>query len=295
MNMLSFKIYTYQFSPLGTSLDDSNYLFQNLDRPTDDKVMAEKQQTLSDLFKEDSGFRFSKGDQLFRHQVILNYNGMIALKIANNKTILREDNFTLHKLTHQPSSLVIIDNRHDCQTIAIQRLVSSFAKPDTLARIMASSFNDALRQYGLRVEIRARIEEHTFWRLVESLPEGVKSIKFDLAYPNLPRVSDNVASVFKSINQELGAESRYEVNALYGKTLNLDKGNEVLQGLVKASSESGRPIKILGAGAGQRWISTGNDSEVIQSIPENAIEKKDGTLIDDRFEKITEALNKYKS
>lgn len=84
MNMLSFKIYTYQFSPLRTCLDDSNCLFQNLDLPTVDKAMAEKQQILSDLFKEDSGFRFSKGDQLFRHQVILNYNGMIALKIAND-------------------------------------------------------------------------------------------------------------------------------------------------------------------------------------------------------------------
>lgn len=291
--MLTFKIYTYQFSPLvpeTTDLDTMLFADAVISAPS---VMEHKQEIFQALFNEDSGFFFSRGDMVYRHQMLMNYNNVIVLRIANNKKIHQEENFHVRELVNQPSSLVIIDNRKDCQTIAVQCQQASFSKPDQLAKIMESSFNAAMKPSCLNVEIRGRIEGNTFWKIVDNHPEGIKSVRFEISYPNLPRVSDNVDVLLKEACKEFGANSKYEINAIQGQTLNLNRSSTLLSGLVEASSNSGHPIKMLAAGAHSRWISTQTDSEVFMEIAENKLTGEDD-LFNEKYETVAQEMNRFK-
>lgn len=291
--MASFKIYTYQFSPLVAECSELGGSLFNDSVLTAQIVMENKQKTFQDLFNKESSFMFSIGNQVFRHQILLNYNGIILMRIANNKVIRQEADFQIHELMNQPSCLVIIDNRGNCQTIAIQNLSSAFDKPDRVARIMQQAFNASLKPSGLTMDIRARIEEATFWKIIDSHPDGFKSIKFDIPYPNLPRVADNVDELLKEVCKELGANTKFEINAIQGQTLNLEKTSSLLNNLIKGASISGHPIKLLPAKARARWISTETGSTVWSEISDEIL-SSDQKLFDDRYEQIAQEMNKYK-
>ena len=256
--------------------------------------MAEKQDTFQSLFDDDSTFTFTVGDETFNHQILLNSGGIIILKIANNKKIRHEENFVVKSIDDQPSSIVIIDNRKDCQSIAIQDKRSSFSSTDQIAGIMKKSFNSVLWRNLLVVDIRRRLEEKSFWQLVGHYPQGIKAVRFGISYPNLPRVSDNVRDLFNDMAKEFCANSKYEIDAIEGQPLRLNESNDYLRDLVHASSESGHDIMIQPIGSGKRWISTGTTSKVVVDVADNLLESAEGELFDDRFERIAQIMNRFK-
>lgn len=291
--MSSFIIYTYQFAPRIDTIDRYSNLFpESVVSP--ESVMKDKQQAFQSLFADDSSFTFTVGDETYNHQILLNSGGIIILRIANNKRIRHEENFVVRDIEDQPSCIVLIDNRHDCQSIAIQEKRTAFFSTDQVARIMKKAFNSVLCRKFLVVDILRRLEEKSFWNLVKRYPDGIKAVRFGLSYPNLPRVSDNVRDMFTELAKEFGANSKYEINAIEGQHLNLNDNSEYLQGLVSASCESGQGIKILPAGSKERWVAVGKDSNVAVEIPEALFATAEGRLFDDRFERIAKIMNKLK-
>ena len=291
--MSTFVLYTYQFAPKVNDLEQYSELFPDKDI-SPEIIMARKQIVFQSLFDDNSTFTFTVGDETFNHQILLNSGGIIMLKIANNKKILHEENFVVKRIDDQPSSIVIIDNRKDCQTIAIQDKRSSFSSTDHISGIMKKSFNSVLRRDLLVVDIRRRLEEKSFWRLLNHYPEGIKAVRFGISYPNLPRVSDSVRDLFNDMAKEFGANSKYEIDAIEGQSLNLSESNEYLQGLVHASSESGHDIMVQPVGSGKRWISTGLNSKMVIDVSDNLFEPAEGKLFDDRFERIAQLMNRFK-
>ena len=197
------------------------------------------------------------------------------------------------RLVNQPSSLIIIDNRGNCQSIAIQKNPTAFSSTRQIASILQTTFNDQLRPRFLSIEIRRRLEENSFWHIVDQYPEGIKSIRFEFSYPNLPRVSDNVKELFSEMAKEFGASSKYEINAIQGQRLILNRDNDFLAGLIKASSESGHEIKILPVGTGMRWHSTGTGSGVCTEMNPDWF-STDDRIFDDRYEIIAQEMNQFK-
>jgi len=159
---------------------------------------------------------------------------------------------------------------------------------------MKKSFNSVLWRNLLVVDIRRRLEEKSFWRLVNHYPEGIKAVRFGISYPNLPRVSDSVRDLFNDMAKEFGANSKYEIDAIEGQSLNLSESNEYLQGLVHASSESGHDIMVQPVGSGKRWISTGTTSKVVVDVSDTLFEPAEGKLFDDRFERVAQIMNRFK-
>lgn len=291
--MSSFTVYTYQFAPILDSISQYSSLFPEND-VTVESVMKDKQQTFHSLFADDSSFTFTVGDETYNHQILLNSGGIIVLRIANNKKIRHEENFIVKDIEDQPSCIVLIDNRHDCQSIAIQEKRTAFSSTDQVARIMKKAFNAVLWRRFLVVDILRRLEEKTFWNLVKRYPDGIKAVRFGISYPNLPRVSDNVRDLFNDLSREFGANSKYEIDAIDGHVLNLDDESEYLKGLVSASCGSGQGIKILPAGSKARWVPIGADSHVAVDIPEILFAPAEGRLFDDRFERIAMIMNRFK-
>lgn len=291
--MSSFVVYTYQFAPKVNALEQYSELFPDKEI-SPDSIMEKKQEAFQSLFDDDSAFTFTVGNETFNHQILLNSGGIIMLRIANNKKIRHEENFVVKNIDDQPSSIVIIDNRKDCQSIAIQDKRSSFSSTEQIAGIMKKSFNSLLWRSLLVVDIRRRLEEKSFWRLVNHYPQGIKAVRFGISYPNLPRVSDNVRDLFNDMAKEFGANSKYEIDAIDGQSLRLNESNVYLQGLVHASSESGHDIMVQLVGSGKRWISTGTTSKVVVDVSDTLFEPAEGKLFDDRFERIAQIMNRFK-
>ena len=291
--MSTFVVYTYLFAPKVNDLEQYSELFPEND-VSPDSIMAKKQETFQSLFDDDSTFTFTVGDETFNHQILLNSGGIIMLKIANNKKIRHEENFVVKNIDDQPSSIVIIDNRKECQSIAIQDKRSSFSSTDQVAGIMKKSFNSVLWRNLLVVDIRRRLEAKSFWQLVGHYPKGIKAVRFGISYPNLPRVSDNVRDLFNDMAKEFGANSKYEIDAIEGQSLRLNESNEYLRDLVHASSDSGHDIMIQPIGSGKRWISSGTNSRVVVEVSDRLLDPADGELFDDRFERIAQIMNRFK-
>ena len=291
--MSSFVVYTYQFAPKVNELEQYSELFPDKGI-SPDSIMEKKQETFQSLFDGDSTFTFTVGDETFNHQILLNSGGIIMLRIANNKKIRHEENFVVKSIDDQPSSIVIIDNRKDCQSIAIQDKRSSFSSTDQIAGIMKKSFNSVLWRSFLVVDIRRRLEEKSFWRLVNHYPDGIKAVRFGISYPNLPRVSDSVRELFNDMAKEFGANSKYEIDAIEGQSLKLNESNEYLRGLVHAASESGHDIMVQPIGSGRRWVSTGTTSKVAIDVPDYLFKTVEERLFDDRFERIAQIMNRFK-
>ena len=165
--------------------------------------------------------------------------------------------------------------------------------PKRIARLVQATFNAYLMQHFLSVDIRRRLEEKTFWQIVDRCSEGVKSVRFEFSYPNLPRVSDNIHQMFTELAKEFGANSKYEINAIQGQSLILDRDNEMLKGLIKASCDSGHGISVLPNGSGQRWHSTCTGTGVTTELDPEWFER-DQRLFDDRYEKIAQEMNLFK-
>lgn len=291
--MSTFVVYTYQFAPKVKDREQYSELFPDKD-VSPDKIMEKKQETFQSLFDDDSAFTFTVDNETFNHRILLNSGGIIMLKIANNKKIFHEENFVVKSIDDQPSSIVIIDNRKDCQSIAIQDKRSSFSSTDQIAGIMKKSFNAVLWKRFLVVDIRRRLEEKSFWQLVGHYPSGIKAVRFGIPYPNLPRVSDNVRDLFKDMAKEFGANSKYEIDAIEGQSLRLAESNEYLRELVHASSESGHDIMVQPIGSGRRWVSTGTTSKVAIDVPDYLFKTVEERLFDDRFERIAQIMNRFK-
>ena len=161
--MAKYVLYTYQFAPLNSNSEEYPTLFENQDSFNPGLVMKTKLEVFSNLLKKDSKLQFLCSDQVYSHKILLNFNGIISLRIANNKRFIQEQDFVLKEIPNHPSCMVIIDNRENFQTIAIEKN-SSFSSPDTVAKIMMVSFNAFLlgqmSLVGPRPEIPYYVREY---------------------------------------------------------------------------------------------------------------------------------------
>lgn len=292
--MSKYIVYTYQFAPLIRKDEDVPSLFKDYGIVSRDDIMRDKQKIFGAIFDADSGFVFSDGSQTFHHKELLNTGGVIVLRIANNKTIIQEKNFTLNKIPNNPSCIVVIDNRTDCQSIAIQQNGKSFSSTDNVANILKKSFNAFLRPKGLLLDIRRRFSEQSFWQIVDKHTEGIKSIKFRFARPNLPRVSDNIGEALAAIGKNLNASTTYELTAVDGGTLNLSKDDLALASLVKAAGDSGYPISILPAKKDASRLYSGKSSHIVIELPGSVSDEQEDLLFNHSFEDISSTMNEFK-
>ena len=249
--MASYILYTYQFAPI---INDGANLFQ----PTPDieQRMESKQTYLQEIILN-ANFKFnSKREGVFEHQLRYNSNGIIILKLANNKQLSLEENFKKKKHHYSPSCFVIIDNRQDVQHIAIEDDPTAFSTTDVVRNIMEYSLKKALKTYGLTISIKKEYQKTEFWQLLEQYPKGISMVRFHFSYPNLPRVSESINALISNQSKITNSKSTtFELKSSDSEQLLLSNDNEELNGLVNASADSGNVITLKAKGL-RRYVKT---------------------------------------
>jgi len=283
--MAYFIIYTYQFKPVS----NPQTAFDRESIPLIER-MEKKQEYLNSFFKIESDNKFKFKNKHFKHKLLFNEGGLLVFKIANQKNTSFEDDFQKKQLTISPSCFVIIDNRKDIQRIYIEHRSTSFSEPNFVANIIQSTFSRYLNGFGLNIEVDKEYQESEFWNIIKMYPQGVTMVRFQLKYPNLPRVWASVQEVIKDTSKDTNShETILQYKSDDDGCLEINEQNEQLNGLAKASANSGSVITLKAKGV-KAYIKTGNTEKGIE-IDDLEI-KLTQDLLENAFEKIITALNK---
>lgn len=283
--MAAFILYTYQFSPL---FDESPSLFSD-DRQDTTTIWENKQKVFSEVFES---VVFRHRNSTYEHETIYNENGIIVIKIANNKSITQENSFVTKKLDHHPSCAIIFDNRKDVQNIYIEDNTYSFSDTSVVANILQSSFNHYLKSFGLSIVVNKRFKTQEFWQYVSSVNEGITMLRFCYLYPNLPKVQEKIDEALARTSSSFHSKkTTVEYNAGENESLDISEDNPDLNNLVEAASISGNDIK-LRVGKFRRIKTIGETSEVVEI--DNLEASLSSDLLSTAAQKLLSILNRFK-
>src|SRR5574344_776973 len=220
-----------------------------------------------------------------------------AFRIANNKKIMRHTaKFTDEEFDDHPSCLVVIDNRHDRQLIAIEQKQKSFSSTHTVAKILTATFNRYLAPYRLTLTIDAKYHENEFWKIIDTYPKGFKRAEFTFPYPNLPVISMLVSETMNQEAREFHCEPTQVLRALDSQVLDLNKDSERLQDMVSACAASGKPILLLPVSK-RKVIKCNTDKTVVtEEMSLAEIDKLTSSdLFHSAFSALTDFVNRIKA
>lgn len=283
--MAKYILYRYQFAPLQ---DEPQSFFPNdVDRMTDEELMQRKQDMFASIFDNEVEFHFKKGNKLYNHKILFNQGGFLVFKIANDKSVNLEENFTKCKHQYSPSCNVIIDNRQDVQFLAIEEKKSVFASVDTVVSILQKTFSSYLHSYRLSIDIRKIYDETDFWTIVDGNHDSIEKIRFRFSYPNLPALNKNVKEAIAEVAKSTASgNTEFTLEAPSGSSLNVSDEDVNLSSLVQMSADGGEEVmvKIKRINA---WKKVGNSSKSLE------IEDLEVNLANGLFENTIDKLSGY--
>lgn len=282
--MSRFILYTFQCAPLQNK---DRHLFEEL--PSIEERMDNKLVYIRQIVTS-QGFKFkSKKDGVFDFKLYYDKDGIIIFRIANHKELNLEENFKRTQHHYSPSCFVILDSRTNIQHIAIEEDFRSFSSTDVVRNILEYTFKRSLRHYGLTIEVKKEYEQKEFWQLVANQTKGVTMVRFSLSYPNLDRVHESIKELLNSQSKAVNSkQTELEFRSDNSEQLELLESNSQLDGLVKASAQSGNKIIIKARGI-RKYIRTGETTKSIE-IDNLETQLESPNL----FQSISELLNSIK-
>lgn len=286
LNMSKYRVYTYQFVPL-QHFQASLFGEENLQ--TSEQAMMHKQEIFSNLLEKDD-LTFSFKNKIYGHKILLNSMGITVFRIANNKIATFEKEFQKRRIEYTPSCIVIIDNRENMQYIAIEEDVIAFYDTEQVSKILQSTFNKQLKNYGLKLNIQKTYQKTEFWNIVNKYKDKVELVRFHFSYPNLPRVNKTIKEIIASASKSTNSkQSSFELKSASGESLFLDQSNQELNDLANYAADSGDEIEIKTKGI-RSFLKTGSTSVSIEINDLEATISKD--IFQNGIEKLIEQLNR---
>lgn len=281
--MSKYILYRYQFSPIQSNVQSMFPV--EAENMSDEELMQKKQVLFASLFDENVELKFKKGNKLYNYKMLFCQGGFFVFKIANDKSVNLEENFTKCKHEYSPSCNVIIDNRKDFQIIAVEEKKNVFKSTDVVSSILQDTFSKYLQSYRLSIAVRRIFDETDFWTIVADNRDSIEKVRFRFSYPNLPTLNKNVKEAIAEVAKSTASgNSEFMLEAQKGYSLNVSEEDSNLSSLVQMSADGGEEIKIkikkLSA-----WQKVGDSSKSIE------IEDLDATLSNGLFEKALDKLS----
>ena len=241
--MAKLQIFTYEFNYINQLEEGS--MFKEIENVDVRNSRARKQEILNDYlqYMSDKNLPFVKGKKQYQQIVVWQEDGIWDLRIANNKKQKIEHEFIQKRIPDNPSCAVLIDNRKGVQTIAIQKLSTSFSTPNSLAKIMMETLNQYLAKKRLRINIAPRYDPHDFWDVVNNHPYKIKMVHFQFPFPNLPVISDMIGNIINTADDMNGAPQLSWL-ANDDEVLTPRQDTDLLNRCVEACAAIGSVIKV---------------------------------------------------
>lgn len=180
---------------------------------------------------------------------------IIILRIAANKKKKFEQNFTDVSEDWNPSALVIIDNRKDIQRIAIQVKKDAFSTR-TMASMLQKVFAERLKENHITIEIVPKMYSGDFWKVTDRHRGRIEHVRFGFTKEYLKEVKrltqkempegpiTKLMDGLEAIADTMDVDPSLVAKAS-SHSVEINKTDSQLQALVKISSATGQPIKIV--------------------------------------------------
>lgn len=132
-------------------------------------------------------------------------NGIYVLRIAKLGKKIREENWRKIIDRHEPSALVIIDNRFDQQRILIEHK-SEWNSTDAVRNVLKGALDKILREkYYLTIRIEPVWQKSDFWVALRKYKGCIQNVEFDVGYPNMGRTGNKLLQGIKEECKEMFA------------------------------------------------------------------------------------------
>lgn len=238
------------------------YLKYKLDDIFAQEHKAERQKLFGEMLEKDDSISFVLGEdenkKHYKHMVKhlrLNHD-IIVIRIANDskKDVIQD--FKKMSVRHEPPCYVIIDNREHCRRVAIQRNKDAWASTDSVAKVMTTVLDKALRrscyigismhpQYYPKDFYKAwRMHQHHTSRLWFGLTEG----EIPQSFRTEPQTDDTIMGFALEVNEEL-QRKKYRTELVLSSAQNntplfVDEDSVYIRNLVNFHALTGSPIVI---------------------------------------------------
>lgn len=238
------------------------YLKYKLDDIFAQEHKAERQKLFGEMLEKDDSISFVLGEdenkKHYKHMVKhlrLNHD-IIVMRIANDskKDVIQD--FKKMSVRHEPPCYVIIDNREHCRRVAIQRNKDAWASTDSVAKVMTTVLDKALRrscyigismhpQYYPKDFYKAwRMHQHHTSRLWFGLTEG----EIPQSFRTEPQTDDTIMGFALEVNEEF-QRKKYRTELVLSSAQNntplfVDEDSVYIRNLVNFHALTGSPIVI---------------------------------------------------
>nr|WP_302946770.1 hypothetical protein [uncultured Prevotella sp.] len=238
------------------------YLKYKLDDIFAQEHKAERQKLFGEMLEKDDSISFILGEdenkKHYKHMVKhlrLNHD-IIVMRIANDskKDVIQD--FKKKSVRHEPPCYVIIDNREHCRRVAIQRNKDAWASTDSVAKVMTTVLDKALRRscyIGISMHPQFypkdfykawRMHQHHTSRLWFGLTEG----EIPQSFRTEPQTDDTIMGFALEVNEEL-QRKKYRTELVLSSAQNntplfVDEDSVYIRNLVNFHALTGSPIVI---------------------------------------------------
>lgn len=309
--MSDFILYSYQCNPIHVEVDpNTNILpeyFEEQNKKADANMLRH-QDYVQELFDTEEEIpNLKRGDTMyFLHRgnyyggkIVMNQGNVIMLRLQKTRFHEYELDFQMVIQQEQPSSMIIIDNRHEQQRILIERNANTFA-PKTIASILEKNIGSWLKQkYSLGFRVPLVFRKSEFWSVVQEHHNGIKKLIFDFPYPNMARPMDKLGASLKKFGVDVRGKVRLVTQAQKKDFLVIEPQdrNEDLDEIVSYLSEVGAPVDIYLV-SGRKVKCYSKDNPIViginDKIAEFRGEKEKGLFPSNFLDYVTETLNGLK-
>ena len=309
--MSDFVLYSYQCNPIHVEVDPKTNMlpeFYEEENMKADANMARHQDYVQELFDTDEDIpNLKRGDTMyFLHRgnyyggkIVMNQGNVIMLRLQKTRFHEYELDFQMVIQQEQPSSMIIIDNRHEQQRILIERNANTFA-PKTIASILEKNIGSWLKEkYSLGFRVPLVFRKSEFWSVVQEHHNGIKKLIFDFPYPNMARPMDKLGASLKKFGVDVRGKVRLVTQAQKKDFLVIEPQdrNEDLDEIVSYLSEVGAPVDIYLV-SGRKVKCYSKDNPIViginDKIAEFRGEKEKGLFPSNFLDYVTETLNGLK-
>ena len=118
---------------------------------------------------------------------------------------------------------------------------------------------------------------------------------FKFPYPNLPEISDMVGEFYTDLARRTNTEPKTTLTAPTKERAVLDRGDLVLDAMIRAASASGKQIMMRPKGV-RKWRRIGLDTLVQEELSELALKNiEEGELIPRKWQAIVDFLDRIQT
>jgi len=240
--------------------------------------------------------------KIFNHEVYhLNINkNIIVMRFANDNEIDVEIGFKPQKAKDEPSCYVIIDNRDNVRTVAIQKRKRAFSNPDQVAKIIQTALDQAFMIDLISVKILPEFYPEDLFELWGKVQQHAMALRFGVPQMDHDEIVRKIEelktkgkdyfddSLMKSILQialELKKNKYKYISTIMPEdkktALYVDKDNVYIKNLITMSRALGEPVEIVTNDSGTFRCFVDSDEDNTDKIVQKEF---DENLLDALFE-----------